>query len=389
MLKELYRLPTWKLNATDTVIFRADCNVPSDKGIILDDARLKSIIPTLKLIQETGAHSILLTHWGRPKQYDPFLSTQHLTSWFKKHGIKTKFIDSPMSLSRTPIHADLIICENIRFLDTLKSEQWIAALGYLGTYFVHDGFSVMHRDDLFNTKLPLIFKSEKRSLGSAAYAEIERLDNFMTHIQKPMLGIFGGAKLDSKINTIQTIAIKYLDSLMLLPALCFPFFKKHGTSIGASYTDATNPNIIALFEKTLATHAIKLLLPIDVLVTKDPNNYPPYTSVLSSEIKATHKGITIGPKTIAMLLQQIDTTHAIIINGLAGFLEIPESLEPMHTLLKYICTSQIPCLIAGGDTYAVVQKLGLTKNFPHYALAGGAALDYCAGISLPGLKTLA
>jgi phosphoglycerate kinase len=275
--------------------------------------------------------------------------------------------------------------ENIRFLDDATARQWIAQLSDRGTYFIHDGFSVMHRDDPFNTELLVRFAPKNRSLGMSAYREISMLDSFLHHFKRPGLGIFGGAKLASKIDAIETMSHN-LSTIALLPALCFSIMRAHDDEIGNSFDDGTSAERIAKFENTLHENNCKLLLPTDFLVSQN-GTQPPYITVNSFQQNQT--GISFGPQTTAQLLQEIDSARSIIINGVAGFVDIPESLEPFKKILHHIATTKSQTtLIAGGDTAAALDKLGLTQKFPNISLAGSATLAYFAGNKLPGLETL-
>jgi 3-phosphoglycerate kinase len=380
-IKNVYRLLSWRLTPHDTVILRADCNVPSRDGVIIDDARLVALLPTLQYLMSTGAQIIILTHWNRPKKYDPALSTKSIVTWFNAHNIPMAFCASPGDIDDTPI----IMLENIRFLDDATARQWIAQLSDRGTYFIHDGFSVMHRDDPFNTELLVRFAPKNRSLGMSAYREISMLDSFLHHFKRPGLGIFGGAKLASKIDAIETMSHN-LSTIALLPALCFSIMRAHDDEIGNSFDDGTSAERIAKFENTLHENNCKLLLPTDFLVSQN-GTQPPYITVNSFQQNQT--GISFGPQTTAQLLQEIDSARSIIINGVAGFVDIPESLEPFKKILHHIATTKSQTtLIAGGDTAAALDKLGLTQKFPNISLAGSATLAYFAGNKLPGLETL-
>jgi phosphoglycerate kinase len=50
-----------------TVLLRADYNVPLDNGKITDDYRIKQSIPTIKYLLDHADKLIICSHLGRPK----------------------------------------------------------------------------------------------------------------------------------------------------------------------------------------------------------------------------------------------------------------------------------------------------------------------------------
>src|ERR1700732_5003788 len=74
------------------VFLRADLNVPLDDKKIMQDYKIKAILPTIDYIINKGGKIILATHLGRPphkdRRYflDETLSTKIIAEWFKAHN---------------------------------------------------------------------------------------------------------------------------------------------------------------------------------------------------------------------------------------------------------------------------------------------------------------
>src|SRR6266699_7296181 len=53
------------------VLVRVDLNVPVENGKVADTTRIERVAPTIREIADKGGKAILLSHFGRPKGFDP------------------------------------------------------------------------------------------------------------------------------------------------------------------------------------------------------------------------------------------------------------------------------------------------------------------------------
>ena len=79
-------------------------------------------------------------------------------------------------------------------------------------------------------------------------------------------------------------------------------------------------------------------------------------------------------------------------NGPAGYFENPNfatgSLEIAKKIIEKNKKDLIFSVVGGGDTIALLNKIGALNNFNFVSTAGGAFLNYLEGKELPGIKAL-
>ena len=110
------------------------------------------------------------------------------------------------------------------------------------------------------------------------------------------------------------------------------------------------------------------------------------------EVTSNEMILDIGPKTIKMINETIDSSKTILWNGPAGYFENPNFANGSNKIAKKIIekniAKEIYSVAGGGDTILLLNSLNAFNNFDFISTAGGAFLEYLEGKELPGIKAL-
>lgn len=418
-------LPDWDI-AGKWVILRADLNIEfkteaeatqnsNTENNIIDDFRLRALLPTIDLILQKQGNIILITHIGRPHGPTESLSTQRLIPWFKQHNYTIIYAASPADAynmihkhknqtdfnnSKTLHHSTsqnnsnysasprIILLENIRFFPGEKNKDPLFAekLARLGDFYINDGFGVMHRSDASVVQLPALFRADRCTFGLLVARELNELTPLIKNPQKPFVLIIGGAKIAEKITLIEHM-LATADFILLCPALVFTFNKALNKPVGASLVDDTSiPLCLEIIGKA-RKKSVTIVYPRDYQVATESLEGP--LSITTTDIIEKNKiGISVGPKTINAFKQIIQTAGTIFVNGLMGFTNKPATLSSAYALLDLLAKARGKTIVAGGDSVAAVYMHGVEHQIDYLSTGGGAALSYMSGQQLPGLEIL-
>ena len=104
-----------------------DYNVPLTEGIVVDDFRVKSSLPTIKHCLDEGASVVLMSHLGRPKgEVVPELSLYPVVFCLEELlDQEVMFSDDCISedaigLSQQMLPQEIHLLENLRFYKDFK-----------------------------------------------------------------------------------------------------------------------------------------------------------------------------------------------------------------------------------------------------------------------------
>lgn len=359
------------------VLLRADLNVSfNNKGAIIDDFRIKKIIPTILYLQKRGAKIIILSHLGE----DGSKSLSPVAVKLGKLINKFSFISSPILSNETENkinslkNGEVVLLENLRKEEGEKknSPSFARALSRYGDIFVNDAFSVCHRE---HASVVGINKHLPSYAGLQLVNEIENLSKAFKP-NHPFLFILGGAKFDTKIPLIKKF-VRLADHVFIGGAIANDLFKAKGYEIGESLVGSGN------FETKLILKSKNIILPKDVVLSSKSG----LRVALPDSVRNDETIVDVGSQTIIYLKDIIDKSKFILWNGPLGKYEDGFD-SSTKDLLKIISKSKSKSIVGGGDTVAIVSKLKLEDSLSFVSTGGGATLDFLSKGTLPGIRVL-
>jgi len=358
------------------VILRVDFNVPMRNEKVLDDFRIKKVIPTILFLKKKGAKVIIISHIGDDGKESLLPVAQRLKKYIKT----VDFIQTPIFSDATEKRINLLKKGEIILLENLRGEtgekknspSFARALSRYGEIYVNDAFSVSHRE---HASIVGITKYLPGYAGLQFLAEVENLSKVFNPAH-PFLFILGGAKFETKIPLIKKF-LRQADHIFIAGAIANDFFKVKGYEVGVSLVGNTN------FQVPLFLKAKNLILPIDVEVTKNSKN----RFVKPNEVLPDENIVDVGPQTVEVLKNLINRSSFILWNGPLGKYENGFG-GATEEVLKIVSKCKAKSVIGGGDTVALISKLKIENKLDFVSTGGGAMLDFLSKGTLPGIRVL-
>lgn len=353
------------------VLVRVDFNVPVRDGKVIDDFKIKKLLPTIEFLKDKRAKIILISHIGREgESLEPV--AQYLNKYIENTFVRGSEIKDVVEHMK---EGEVIVLENLRKHSEEKknNETFAKWLAELADVYVNEAFAVNHREHASIVSVPKYLPSYT---GFQLEAEIEHLEKVLTNPDRPFLFILGGVKFETKIPLIEKF-LQIADFVFIGGALANNFFKEQGFEVGQSVVDSKDFGLKGLLGNR------KLILPVDVVVkknseavTKKPNEVAPDEMI-----------VDIGLESLKVLRKHIHRSEFILWNGPLGYYDHGFG-EATEELVKTLALSKAEAVIGGGDTVALVSKLNLENKFSFVSTGGGAMLEFLEKGTLPGIEAL-
>jgi phosphoglycerate kinase len=365
------------------VFVRVDFNVPMDKAEIADDTRIRAALPTIESLRSRGARLLLAAHLGRPKDREPELSLKPVAE--RLGELLGADVVLAASLDDVP-DGDLVMLENVRYEpgETKNDPQLAKRYAALADAYVDDAFGAAHRAHASTVGVAGLLPS---AAGLLLQREVETLKGILEAPAAPLVAIVGGAKVTDKIGVIEAF-LDRAQTILIGGAMCFPFFKAQGHSVGDSLCEQEGlgpaSSALALAEEK----GCRLLLPEDLVLGRAFAADTETQALDGVDVPDGWMGLDIGPRTSGFYAQEIAGAGTVFWNGPMGAFELESFAAGTHAVAEAVAASPGTTVVGGGDSAAALVEFGLDDDVDHLSTGGGASLELIEGKTLPGVEVL-
>jgi len=343
------------------VLVRTDFNVPLADGVITDDFRIRSALPTIEWLVERGAIVTCASHLGRPKG-----------------APDSRWSMAPVRARLAELAPGVEVMENLRFDAGEEADDaaFVARLVEGFDLYVNDAFGAAHRAHASIVGPPRTLPS---AAGRLLEREVEVLMGLRQQPRHPFVAVLGGAKISDKLGVVEAL-LEVVDALVIGGAMCFTFLAAQGRSIGDSLFE---PDQVATCARLLA-RGKPVHLPED-LVGLDAQGQ---RATFGASLPPGAKGFDIGPGTAAAFSDVIMEARTVFWNGPMGMFEDPRFEAGTRTIAQAMADTKAFTVVGGGDSAAALAQFGLDDEVDHVSTGGGASLELLELGDLPGLRAL-
>ncbi len=380
------------------ILMRIDINAPIFEGEILDTARFKSHIPTIRELEDSAL--VLIAHQSRPGKTDFTDLSNHAEVLSKLLERDVKYVDELFSecairAISTMKTGDITILENVRFYseEDLKktpeehSRSHIVSKLYRHfDMYVNDAFSASHRSHASLVGFPVVLPSV---VGRLVEKEVSALSKALKSDGRKVF-VLGGAKINDSVKVMKNVLERGIaDRVFLTGVVANYFLMLNGVQMGEWCRRVVEDNMEGVDDretrKLYEKYSEKIFLPVDFGIEVEGERIDVGIEELGEIENPVIKDI--GRETVKLYYGDIGESDVAVINGPAGVFEEEEFSYGTFEILRAVSSAGFS-VVGGGHISSAARILGLDERFDHISTGGGASIRFLSGEKLPALEVI-
>lgn len=385
-----------------TVLLRVDINCPLDKATlrIVNDARIRRIVPTVRELVGKRARVVMLAHQSRKGGWDFIPLDQHAELLSKHLAMPVRYVDDVIGAEAQDAirglgPGEVLLLGNVRELDseTAKGDMMeqsereiVTTLSPLIDYYVCDAFGAAHRSQCslvgFEPKVP---SASGRLMAKEVYA----LEAIFGNPRRPSVFILGGAKFGDVSEMIdRVLGSGTADTVILVGLVGNAYLLARDVDIGEAsarvLSDELTPENLQAAKDILAKYGQRVLLPVDVAVERDGRR----VSVNIGDLPTEEPALDIGDASAEKFRKVLLSSRTCFMSGPAGMIEKEGFEVGTRVIMTAMVDSGGQSVIGGGHTGGAAERFDLADRFSYVSTGGGALETFLLGKPLPVMEAL-
>ena len=385
-----------------TVLLRVDINCPMDKKTlkIINDVRIRAVIPTIRELLGKKAKLVILAHQSRKGKWDFTDLSQHAQLLSKNLNTPVRYVNDVLGEEAQKAikevkEGEVLLLGNVRELDSESKSlpmeehakgELVTALAPLFDIYVCDAFGAAHRSQCslvgFDDVLP---SASGRLMAKEMYA----LETIFNNPRRPSVFILGGAKFGDVPHMIdRVLGSNTADTVIVVGLAGNAFLMARGVDIGeASKVPLQEELTEENFKKAqdvMSKYGQRILLPTDVAVEKDGKRL----SVNIGDMANAGAALDIGDQSVEKFRKVLQVSKTSFMSGPAGMFE----KEGFEVGTKAIMTAMVESgglsVLGGGHTSAAAERFDLADSMSYVSTGGGALETFLLKDPLPVIVAL-
>ena len=384
------------------VLLRVDINCPMDKKTlkIINDVRIRAVIPTIRELLGKKAKLVILAHQSRKGKWDFTDLSQHAQLLSKNLNTPVRYVNDVLGEEAQKAikevkEGEVLLLGNVRELDSESKSlpmeehakgELVTALAPLFDIYVCDAFGAAHRSQCsligFDDVLP---SASGRLMAKEMYA----LETIFNNPRRPSVFILGGAKFGDVPHMIdRVLGSNTADTVIVVGLAGNAFLMARGVDIGeASKVPLQEELTEENFKKAqdvMSKYGQRILLPTDVAVEKDGKRL----SVNIGDMANAGAALDIGDQSVEKFRKVLQVSKTSFMSGPAGMFE----KEGFEVGTKAIMTAMVESgglsVLGGGHTSAAAERFDLADSMSYVSTGGGALETFLLKDPLPVIVAL-